>query len=351
MFALFSANLYRLASEAEYKLATPNADDISTVIHWTMQKLEMATVITLQVIDFSQLSWADALAIDNAHRPWANSLRGKVGQAASVYLLVGGAVPDWQGAEEYFGQDVYSIFWYIDLNSGEISAPKGQPKKLFGLEVMINKAIKGIHHDNPTSIFGKTIMPLQPKYKYPIITGLIIAVNVIILALMYLNGYPGDIWVPRSFGAIYPPWVFEYGQWWRLFTAMFVHFGAAHLAANTFGLLIFGTRVERYFGRVRFCLIYLFAGLLGSVFSIFISQGYAAGASGAVYALVGALFAYTRLTKRSIEFMNWYLMFTYIGIGIAMGFATPGIDNAAHIGGLIGGAVFGAWIGMKERKQ
>jgi len=351
MFAQFSANLYKLLSNEEYQLTEPHPPDITTATDWTMQKIEMSTLIHLYVLDYTTTNWSTVLENNTLKQTRAETLRGKIGQVAIVYLLVGGEKPDWLGAEEYFGQDMYSVFWHVNAGTGEISAPKGHPKKLFGLNTMVEKAYKGMDGTADMSQFGKIAAPLLPKHKYPIITGIIITINFVILGLMYWSGYPNDFWVPRDFGAIYPPWVFEYGQWWRLFTAMFVHFGFAHLGANTFGLLVFGTRVERYFGRAAFCAIYVFAGLLGSVFSIFISQGYSAGASGAVYALVGALLAYTRITKRSIDFINWYLMFMYIGVGIAMGFATPGIDNAAHVGGLLGGLVFGAVLAQFAKKQ
>jgi rhomboid protease GluP len=119
-----------------------------------------------------------------------------------------------------------------------------------------------------------------------------------------------------------------------------------HLLANTMGLIIFGTRVERYFGRTAFLAIYFISGLTGSLFSLgnmYFNQSIAvsAGASGAVYGLVGSVFIFTRLTRHEIETLNWYVMLVFIGIGLAMGFAMSGIDNFAHIGGLIGGALTG----------
>ena len=94
----------------------------------------------------------------------------------------------------------------------------------------------------------------------------------------------------------------------------------------------------------------MLAGLLGSAFSlvnIYLAQVpiVSAGASGAVYGLVSALFGYTRRTKRTVEFLNWHFMLIYIGLGMVMGVATPGIDNFAHLGGLVGGIVLGYLAG------
>lgn len=347
MFTQFSAHLYQLAAAEEYRMINQGEMTTETISpHWIMRKHEMATVIDLHVVDSSKINWTKIIETSHLNNENAKTIMDQCKQVASIYVLFGGEIPDWQNAEAYFGQKIYSVFWHVDAEGGKISAPKGQPKKLFGLNTLVEKAFVAIDETVDISGFGKHIKPLQPQNKYPIITGALIAINLTVLVFMVLSGFPNDFWVPRTFGAIYPPWVFEYGQWWRLFTAMFVHFGWAHLGANTFGLIVFGSRVEKYLGRIAFCLIYLLAGLLGSVFSIFISTAYSAGASGAIYGLIGALFIFTRLTKRSIEFINWYLMFTYIGIGIAMGFATPGIDNAGHVGGLIGGVIIG-WIYVK----
>lgn len=351
MFTQFSANMNNFLSREEYRLTNFALEDVSSTSHWIMQKTEMATLINVHLIDFEKISWENLIAYEIANRNAAEMLLNRVSQVASIYVLVGGTTPNWQGAEDYFGQPIYSVFWHMDVLTGKISHTKGQPKNLFGLKPLVERAYKEISLDGPVDglDFKKEATYIKPKHNQPVITYFIIAVNLIILLLMYLSGFQNDITVPLRFGAIHPHWVHEYGQWYRLFTAMFVHFGAMHFGANTFGLLVFGTRVERYFGRVTFCLIYILAGLLGSAFSLFISQAYAAGASGAIYGLVGALFAYTRVTKRSVDIMNWYIMFVYIGVGIAMGFVTPGIDNAAHIGGLIGGAVIGylyaLWFG------
>jgi membrane associated rhomboid family serine protease len=122
---------------------------------------------------------------------------------------------------------------------------------------------------------------------------------------------------------------------------MFVHFGALHLLMNLTGLMIFGIRVERYLGRVKFLAIYIFSGLAASLFSLLFTRGYAAGASGAVYGLTGAILAYTLVSKRPMDALTSYTMLIFAGIGLAMGFASPGIDNFGHIGGWLAGLLAG----------
>ena len=344
MFKEFSINLYNLVVNEEYRIVDRNGFSSTDIKpHWLMQKAEMATFINFNVIDLNKIKWQAILENSNANENSAINLMESFKYVANIYVLFGEKTPEWTEAEEYFGQEIYSVFWFVNSTTGKITAPKGQPKKLFGLNQHIENAFKQISNnaDIDISNFGKRLNPLKQKNNYPVLTISLITINLIVLLLIYLNGFPTNIFAPRTFGAIYPPWVFEYGQWWRLFTAMFVHFGWQHFLSNTLGLLIFGLKVEKYFGHIMFLLIYVLSGLVGSLFSIFITTSYSAGASGAIYGIVGFLFVFTRLTKRSVEFLNWYLMFSYIAIGIAMGFAMPGIDNAGHIGGLITGGLIG----------
>ncbi|MCL2215728.1 MAG: rhomboid family intramembrane serine protease [Defluviitaleaceae bacterium] len=334
MFAQFSTRLYTLVANQEYQISGDGT-------HWTAQKVEMTTLIILNVLDTTQIDWSALQHHDAQVRKNAEGLLDRVKQVANIYVLAGGEKPDFEGGAPYYGQPVYSVFWHVDLSTGEVSAPKGQPRKVFDLQSLIAQACN-------TSKAIAPIEHLRAKYRHPVITYILIGINALILGLMYLAGYPGDFLIPMRFGAIVPYLVHEHGEWFRLFTAMFVHFGVAHFAANAFGLIVFGSRMERYFGRSAFIAIYFLSGLLGSLASLFLSQAYAAGASGAIYGLVGALFAYTRITKRTIESLNWFFMFIYIGIGIAVGFSTTGIDNFAHLGGLLGGVILGVVYALKK---
>jgi membrane associated rhomboid family serine protease len=144
-------------------------------------------------------------------------------------------------------------------------------------------------------------------------------------------------------GAMIPGRVAD-GEWWRLITATFLHVGVLHLALNAFGLYVFGSLVEDALGTVRFLAIYLVAGFAASAVSFaFGSPGVAAvGASGAVFGLLGTWLAYN-LRRRSLSLaranIQWALML--VGLNLAFGLAVPGIDNLAHVGGLVAGALAG----------
>jgi rhomboid protease GluP len=133
------------------------------------------------------------------------------------------------------------------------------------------------------------------------------------------------------------------GEFWRLFTAMFLHIGLLHIGFNSYGLFIFGPQVERPFGRFRFLLIYFLSGLSGSAFSFLFSPHPSVGASGAIFGLIGAVAAYLyryrhRLAMGGSRLMN---ILTIVGYNLIYGFITPSVDNWGHIGGLLAGVVLG----------
>jgi rhomboid protease GluP len=146
------------------------------------------------------------------------------------------------------------------------------------------------------------------------------------------------------FGAMFGPLIAT-GEYWRLFTAMFLHVGVTHLAVNSIGLFILGVHVERLFGHYRFAAIYLLAGLSGSVASFaFNSVGIAAGASGAIFGVLGALVAFFVVRRNMMGEMGRQTLtglLVLLAINLFFGFASPGIDNFAHLGGFIAGFALG----------
>jgi rhomboid protease GluP len=135
------------------------------------------------------------------------------------------------------------------------------------------------------------------------------------------------------------------GQWWRLLTPMVLHGNVMHLLFNSWALYVLGTDVEYAFGARRFLAIYLLAGLGGSMASYFFSSSLSVGASGAIFGLMGAMVARTLAARgvmsREASKMQLGQIASLVGINLIFGFAVPNIDNAAHIGGLVVGALVG----------
>jgi rhomboid protease GluP len=136
------------------------------------------------------------------------------------------------------------------------------------------------------------------------------------------------------------------GQYYRLVTAMFLHGGLLHIGFNAYALYALGPEAERIYGTMRFLALYFIAGLAGGVASYALNASPAVGASGAIFGLIGGLAAFYYVARRLLgEVSRQQLgsLITVIMINLFIGFSTPVIDNTAHIGGLIGGAVVG-WL-------
>jgi rhomboid protease GluP len=137
-----------------------------------------------------------------------------------------------------------------------------------------------------------------------------------------------------------------YGQYWRLLTAMFLHIGLAHLFFNTYALYIYGPIVERLFGKYKFPVVYLVSGLTGSLLSYMFSSNHSAGASGAIFGLMGALLYFGQRRKDIFRRVFGSNLFIIIGFNLLYGFMNSGIDNWGHIGGLIGGYFTAYAVGL-----
>jgi rhomboid protease GluP len=179
----------------------------------------------------------------------------------------------------------------------------------------------------------------------------IIAANVAVFALMVGSGVsfmsPAADSVIR-WGANFGPKTLA-GQPWRLLTNCFLHFGVIHLLMNMWAFWDTGQLVERLFGHARTAALYLAAGICGSLASVAIHpQVTSAGASGAVFGVYGALGAFLLLQRGVIPphvlSRLGRVAAAFIGYNLIYGFANANIDNAAHIGGLLGGAAAGAWL-------
>jgi rhomboid protease GluP len=136
------------------------------------------------------------------------------------------------------------------------------------------------------------------------------------------------------------------GEWWRLLTPMVLHGGVLHLLFNSWALYALGTGAEAAFGARRFLAIYLVAGVAGSMASyLFNPEALSVGASGAIFGLLGALaariFAARNIIGRDATKMQFGQIGSMIAINLVFGFAVPNIDNSAHIGGLLVGALVG----------
>ncbi|MGI6188819.1 MAG: rhomboid family intramembrane serine protease [Clostridiales bacterium] len=187
----------------------------------------------------------------------------------------------------------------------------------------------------------------------PYVTYGILAINIGIWLIMSFIGtvFGLDLYYQLLYFGAKINHLIVQGQYWRLFTAMFLHIGIMHLFFNSYALYVYGSVVEKLFGRIRFVLIYTIAGLTGSLLSFLLSRNPAVGASGAIFGLMGSLLYFRRRKLDLYRKVFGPGLYIVIGINLFFGFIQPGIDNWGHIGGLIGGFLAANAVGLyRERK-
>ncbi|MDN5835910.1 MAG: rhomboid family intramembrane serine protease [Nitrosospira sp.] len=193
------------------------------------------------------------------------------------------------------------------------------------------------------------------------VTKLLVGVNLLVFAAMLAGGaglWHSDNTVQLAWGANFGP-ATQDGEWWRLGSAMFLHFGAIHLTLNLWALWDGGQLVERMYGHARFVVIYFASGLTGNLLSLVAHKGLAVsgGASGAIFGMYGALLIFLWRERRNLDSREFRWFFWgaagFATATLIFGFLITGIDNAAHIGGflagMLGGILFSRPVGIIKR--
>lgn len=181
--------------------------------------------------------------------------------------------------------------------------------------------------------------------KTPIITYTLIAINIIAFILMILLGRDGII---TAFGN--NTHYVKAGEYYRLFTSMFLHVDIIHIACNMYALYVLGPQLESFYGKTKYLLIYLLSGLIGNLFMIiFEVNSMGVGASGAIFGLFGALLYFGYHYRVYLGSVIRTQIMPVILINLFIGLITPGISNSAHIGGLIGGLLVSMGAGVPKK--
>ena len=192
--------------------------------------------------------------------------------------------------------------------------------------------------------------------KLPICTIAIAAANVLIFLGLSFMGMTEDSAFMMEHGAMYVPYLMNGERYYTLITSMFLHFGFQHLMSNMISLGVMGWQLESAIGRIRYLLIYLLSGIGGNLLSLAADihggeYAVSAGASGAIFGIIGALLYiairnYGRVgsvSGRGIVFM--------IVVTFYYGYSNTGVDNYAHIGGLISGFLLAVILYHKSGRK
>ncbi len=181
------------------------------------------------------------------------------------------------------------------------------------------------------------------KPKKIIVTNALVVINVIMFFASFMY--------PKMFEyLVLDPSLVKYGEYYRLFTSMFLHGNIIHLASNMYALYILGNQIESFLGKYKFLIIYFFSGMTASLLSCLASFS-SLGASGAIFGLLGALLYFGYNFR--LYFGNVILrqIIPVVLFNLLIGFTFSGINNLAHIGGLIGGLFITMGLGVSSKNE
>lgn len=212
-----------------------------------------------------------------------------------------------------------------------------------GMELFI-KITEDINKKN--QIDAKRVDEVFEK-KTPYVSYALIAINVLIYVVSILFGKYDDI--INTF-CLYGPLV-RLGEYYRLITSMFLHGDILHLFFNCYAIYVIGPQLESFMGKAKFLFIYIFSGILGGFLSIAMSNYASIGASGAIFGLLGGMLYFGYHYRLYLGSVLKSQIIPLIVLNLVLGFINTGIDNFAHIGGLIGGVLATSVVGVKYKSS
>ena len=248
--------------------------------------------------------------------------------------------------EEYLSQNYYLVNYAVSYEEKTdkyiYSSPK-QPKNILGIFDSVKNCIFdsdfGNGEKNQPAQSGNVLVPNHDK-EYMVY--FIFIINAIMMILMSISGGSTNSEVLMNHGAVERVAVLQNNGYYRLLSGMFLHIGYVHFLFNSISMYIFGTRSERYYGSFMFVVIYLVSGLAGNIGMLFFApDAISAGASGAIFGLIGSILALALVTRKVIGGLNYYVIFMFALVGILIGFFMPDVGNAAHICGFFTGLLIG----------
>lgn len=182
---------------------------------------------------------------------------------------------------------------------------------------------------------------IRQRKQVPVNTAIIL-INIAIFLIVEFTGSSLNTQHMVNWGAAYTPWILQEHEYYRLLTCMFLHFGIRHLGNNMLVLFFVGDCLERSIGKIKYLLIYLFGGIGANIFSLGMEvyrqeSVVSAGASGAVFAVIGALLYIVIRNRGRIENFTTRQLMILAALSLYHGVTSAGVDNAAHFGGLVCG--------------
>ncbi|SET62623.1 rhomboid protease GluP [Salinibacillus kushneri] len=355
---------YQLMMKNQFELMQVNERNHEIWFQKTINKQSVVVRLFMRNFDWANHLKRDVSSVLGRVKNIQNSLRKKEVVIHNLYISELAPVDDWESVKKplqlkdkknifihtyYLDEqnrmaELQRFFSFIDAEAPGLTVLDNEEEIVRQIQ-QIKQNMMNKHHEQKREIASLF------NHGKPVLTYLLIAINVLIF--YFLEQQPGGSTSTQNlidWGAKFNPYILD-GEWWRVLSSMFLHIGFAHIIMNMLALYYLGNTVERMFGSVKFFFIYFLAGIFGGVASFAFNDSVAAGASGAIFGLFGALLFFGFENKKLFfQTMGTNLLFI-IGLNIAMGLSVPSIDNGAHMGGLAGGFLAAAIVQMPKRRR
>lgn len=251
-------------------------------------------------------------------------------------------------------------FWIVDTHSLQLIIYENQEDNFLSLREQIEDILKEVKHNNiddeqielsqnyPNYVSAKSTKSIISQYMTKWNTTIIIANILIFIIISIISSWKGNEHLVRL-GALYWPAIIYSSEFYRLFTYMFLHSNISHLSNNMLVLFFLGDNLERAAGKWRFLFMYFGSGIIAGIVSMSYNMYnkfnvISIGASGAIFGVVGAMVNIVIRNKGRLENISTRQMVLFVVFSLYGGLTNQGIDNAAHIGGLISGFLISAII-------
>lgn len=313
-----------------------------------LQKYHNQVNVLIELIDGDQLDEAAiGMKLAGAQNMLSKAEPGKIVHWIAVFVF--NSVPDpgklamissVQSHHEYARK--YLSLFTVNLGAREIARHTDPGLPVDGLDKLLKQLLVTSNDEYETlPDFSEILTQKAREYTIefqtakPAMTYYLIGINLVIWIIVYILGSYSLL----EGGAKLNSGIIN-GQYWRLFTPIFLHAGPTpiHVLVNCYSLFVLGQGIERIFGHVKFTFVYLAAGIIGNIASFAFSPHPAVGASGAIFGLLGAILYYGVENPKVYKKYFGYNVITTIVLNVIIGFSLAGIiDNFAHLGGLAGG--------------
>ena len=253
--------------------------------------------------------------------------------------------------------DTKPVYGGYKGNSTPAITPQEEPVKEASRPAAKQEQVPG--WSQPSPMRRQVVRTRFALSQYPnLVTTLLVAINVIVYLILAILGgsitnIPTDTLVQA--GAQNTALITSTGEYWRIFTAMFIHFNILHIGLNMLSLFLVGRAVEVMYGKWRYLAIYLLSGIIGGIVTFFLQpDALAAGASGAIFGVFGAIGIFFIVNRRALgaygngAIGQWIF---WLGLNLIWGFSTPGIGILDHIGGLVAGLLLGLIFMPRQRRR